>query len=45
MVHGPTRLLTPPLPCAPQATHVPVEVLTAVEDDMQRRMFSGCVLV
>ncbi|KAI7840349.1 hypothetical protein COHA_006131 [Chlorella ohadii] len=26
-------------------THTPVEVLTAVEDDMQRRMFSGCMLV
>ncbi len=30
---------------SPQTTHTPVEVLTAVEDDMQRRMFSGCMLV
>lgn len=40
-------VLTPPWrsPAAVQTTHATVEVMTAVEDDMQRRMFSGCVLV
>lgn len=42
------RLFTGPRPvhlCPPQGAMTPVEVITAMADDLQRRLLSGCMLV
>ena len=43
--HACAHCAHPPHDHAPQTRGVPVEVLTAVEDDVTRRQYSGCVLV